>query len=286
MRKIFLPEIKQTIFNTSTLPSLSYVSEVCNEPNFFYAMHMHKNICELVYIREGKGNCIINNVAYSLSKGDLLVINEGILHQESSDPNFPLKTFVLGVNNLSLINEEPNHITSRNMPPFIKAGPHSNKIAYYMSNIFEECTKKSEGFDTLYQGILSALIVFIRRIIPNNNHVMEQDSDSLAFQVKDYIDQNYMNDIKLKDLASEFYVSSSHLAHTIKKELGFSPIKYIMDRRIGEAQKYLLSTDLSVTKISRLVGYENVNYFTNLFKKTVCFSPSKFRELYNMDKIK
>ncbi len=287
MIKIILPETSDTIFRNNTLPTLSYVSESSNQPEWFYAMHRHKNLCEIVFIKEGKGDFIVNNVPYEVSKGDILIYNKGILHQESSNPEYPLKAVVYGIQNIFLKDIEDNCILPHNISPVIKANTHNHteKIEKYIFDIFEECSTQSQGFEFICQNILASLIMIITRIISEKVNIVEQDSDikSLTYQMKQFMNENYMCDIKLKDIANKFYISPWYLAHMLKRELGFSPIRYIINRRIGEAQKYLLSTDMSISKISCLVGYENVNYFNNLFKKTVGLSPGKFRDLYKPD---
>jgi AraC-like DNA-binding protein len=70
------------------------------------------------------------------------------------------------------------------------------------------------------------------------------------------------------------------LAHVFKESTGFSPIQYIIRRRIGEAQSLLINTNESVTNISGIVGYDNTSYFTTLFSKTVGMSPKKYRQLW------
>mgnify|MGYP002224503495 CR=1 FL=1 len=52
-----------------------------------------------------------------------------------------------------------------------------------------------------------------------------------------------------------------------KEETGFSPMQYVTRRRIGEAQNLLINTQLSITEIAANVGYNNSNYFQNVFKK-------------------
>ncbi|PAB61034.1 AraC family transcriptional regulator [Anaeromicrobium sediminis] len=284
MIKICLSKVKDSIFRNESGPNLSYVCKVCDEPKWFYSMHMHKHLSEIVYIKEGKGNFIINNVHYEVQKGDIVIFNKEVLHQESSDPKSPLKTIVLGVEDIFIKGIDDNCIISNNVCPIIKAGPHSYKVEKYMLEIFEESLTQAEGFDLICHNLLRALITLITRLALSHENIESHDLESLAYKIKLYIDENYMYDIKLKDLANKFYISPSYLAHIVKKELGFSPIRYLMDRRIGEAQKHLLSTDLSVSKISRLVGYTNVNYFNNLFKKTIGLSPGKFRDMYETNK--
>ena len=55
-------------------------------------------------------------------------------------------------------------------------------------------------------------------------------------------------------------------------------MKYVMHRRISQAQLLLHSTDLQVAQVAARVGYGNVSYFVTLFSKVVGMTPVKYRE--------
>ena len=61
---------------------------------------------------------------------------------------------------------------------------------------------------------------------------------------------------------------------------GYSPIQYLLRRRIGEAQTLLITTDYSITQIAGMVGYDTQSYFNMQFTKNVGISPKKFRQNY------
>lgn len=73
-------------------------------------------------------------------------------------------------------------------------------------------------------------------------------------------------------------MSISGFAHQFKKIFGFPPIQYIIRRRIGEAQRLLFTTDLSITEVSVRVGYDNISYFNNQFKRFAGMSPQNYRK--------
>ena len=92
-----------------------------------------------------------------------------------------------------------------------------------------------------------------------------------------YIDQNYTEDISLGSIAAEFFISTDHLSHIFKSRFGVSPINYLINRRIIKAQTLLANTSESVNTISGIVGYDNVSYFSTLFRKVVGMTPANFR---------
>ena len=60
----------------------------------------------------------------------------------------------------------------------------------------------------------------------------------------------------------------------------YSPLQYVLRRRIGEAQTLLITTDLPVTRIAAQVGYDNPSHFNAQFAKAVGMAPRTFRREY------
>lgn len=73
-------------------------------------MHKHDNLSEIIFVMEGKGDYIIDNINYSVERGDILIYNSGVLHHEQSNPEYPLETFVCGIDNLFIIGANCSNI--------------------------------------------------------------------------------------------------------------------------------------------------------------------------------
>lgn len=90
-------------------------------------------------------------------------------------------------------------------------------------------------------------------MLNTNHNNIDLNSQTLGFKIKEYIDENYKEDIKLNDIAEKFYLSPYYLSHIFKKEVGFSPIDYLINRRIGESQNLLLTTNMTLSDISSIL---------------------------------
>lgn len=247
-------------------------------------MHKHDDFIELIFVIEGSGSFIINNMNYTVESGDILIYERGVLHHECSDPENPIKTCILAVDDVYLFGVDDKCILPRNVSPVIKSGPYYDTMIKYLELLNEECEKKEFDYESIAQNILAAIITLILRIITVSHNFIETTPETLGFKIKEFIDENYNKDIKLNDIAEKFYLSPYYLSHIFKKEIEFSPIDYLINRRIGEAQKLLLTTAMPICDISKQVGYDNVNYFNLAFKKIAGISPIKFREMYNNEK--
>lgn len=278
MVQIALSQSDRGIFKNNQLPLLLYAGQIADEPEWTFPSHKHDELCEIIYISEGEGDFIIGNRPYKGRKGDILIYNRGVIHDERSNPANPLKTYFCGVGRLALEGLEEGWLIPGHTAPVIHADKYSYKIENYISNIFEECASQILGYETVCQHLLVSLMILILRIATAAGDVSPENPESLGYQIKEYIDKNYTRDLSLEDIANHLYLSPYYISHIFKKEVGVSTINYLITRRIGEAKRLLLTTPLTVDEIAGRVGYENCNYFSMLFKKITGVSPGKFRQ--------
>lgn len=95
--------------------------------------------------------------------------------------------------------------------------------------------------------------------------------------IKNYIDDNYSDDISLTSLANIFAVDRAYLSKSFKQEIGENLMTYIAKKRINKAMELIKNPTLSLTDIAFLVGYSDYTYFNRVFRKVTGISPSDFR---------
>jgi two-component system response regulator YesN len=93
-----------------------------------------------------------------------------------------------------------------------------------------------------------------------------------------YIENNYNQEITLYALADKFDVEYTNLSKMFKEDVGELFSKYLIDLRINKAKKFLLHSEMKVYEIGNLVGYNDVKYFTRLFKESEGVTPMVFKK--------
>lgn len=87
------------------------------------------------------------------------------------------------------------------------------------------------------------------------------------------------NKVSLHDIANSLYVNPKYLGALFKKETGRSFVEYVTFVRMERAKMLLRDQTLKVYEVAVLLGYNDVDYFSKVFKKQTSESPSIYREM-------
>lgn len=242
------------------------------------AVHCHEKNLELQYICGGRGNLRIGSRLYEVQEGDLLVYNQGELHDESADPEAGLWFYNCGVTGLNLPGRPEGELIAPETSPRIHAGETAGVVESLFKLLYAEVERDLPKNEQITHDILRVLISMILYQLPKERQLPSREKDRLLIACKDYIDSHFMEELTVEKLAERSHMSISGFAHQFKKIFGFPPIQYIIRRRIGEAQRLLFTTDLSITEVSVRVGYDNISYFNNQFKRFAGMSPQNYRK--------
>ena len=93
-----------------------------------------------------------------------------------------------------------------------------------------------------------------------------------------FIKENYGNHISLADIADSAHVSRSECIRCFKKNVDETPVRYLTDFRIESAANMLLMTEKPVSEIAATCGFDDVSYFSKIFKNAKGLSPSQYRK--------
>ena len=268
-------------FKHHQLPTLLYANrQEYGHVRIDRPMHAHNSLCELLLCYQGFGTYHVNHMSYPIQKGDLLYTNCGEVHEVVSDTSAEIGTYCFGFTDVHFPALPVNHLIPLDSP---HVRPSGGRFPF----LLQICKQILDNYDSNPCGQLTAQLLgtsflMMATQIPaesQTTHVSQAESELIA-QVKEFIDTHYLESLKLEDIASVFSCSVSYLCRTFKKETGYSPIQYVIRRRIGMAQTLLISSDYSATYIATLVGYDNTNYFNTLFTKVVGMTPIRYRKKY------
>ena len=153
----------------------------------------------------------------------------------------------------------------------------------------DELVRCSWGYEEMLTYLFRELLMTMhRRMTENAPRVSGFIQDEID-RARAFFDEHYNEEISIEQYAVSRNMSTSWFNRSFRSAVGTSPMQYILDVRIRNAQTLLETTDYSVTSIAALVGYENPMYFSRLFRKAKGLSPSKYRKTFRekfMEEIK
>lgn len=266
--------VKRSERESLVQPELIYTGLLEDAPNWFNIQHSH-DFCEILYVAGGAGEAILEGKKFRLAPGDLVVVNPGTLHEERSDAKAPLRLIFLAIRDFA-VPGLPAGCLSQEKYRVLSCGEYRYKMDIYLRELLQETSSQIEFYQEISQGLVSALLVLVMRLIrinPEDEAALSQECQ----KIKEYLDQNFTSPITLDSLSETVYISKHYLSHLFKEQTGVSPIKYLTSKRMEKACELLSETELPVSEVSKAVGYENPLYFSQVFKRIYGISPVKYR---------
>jgi two-component system, response regulator YesN len=154
-----------------------------------------------------------------------------------------------------------------------------NQLQQYLLTQNFDFTYEIDAFscdtlDLLIQQLIQIYHDVLSKITDLNKVKYSGDVQSIL----DFINQHYMYQIGLNDIADMFYLSNEHVSRLFKKHTGEGITQYILRKKMESAADLILTTDYSMKNIAELMGFENIPYFYKMFKKTYDCSPGDYKE--------
>ena len=249
---------------------------------------------ELIFLAEGKWKLTVNETSYLCKKHDVLLLKPGIPHSiESVDAvcvsqphiHFDLvydaqspQIFVSFLDLNQMTPQERCMIRQDLLPqlpsPFLKiSNPDYFKQLLY--SVIDCYSARQPLYQLEVKGKMLSLLAYIIR---ENSPVLppERSSDSIIVLIKNFIDQNYCNEITLDSLQKQFHYNKFYIAKKFSEKFSCPLIHYYRSLRIEAAKRYL-QAGLSVTEVAEKLNMSSIYAFSRFFKAKVGCSPSAYQ---------
>ncbi len=258
--------------------------DASNSQPINWSLHSHKDVIEIFLVREGAGVYIIDEKRYPIQKGDLVIVNSGTLHDETAACSQQMNRYGVSFSDVQLNGFRPNALIHDRLCPIIPTNEYFEQIETLIEQIYIQLTAGGQTFAEATQYLGRALLVVIYQIVQKANAKQDEprktNAEMLTARIKQYIDTRYDETLTLETISEALHVNMYYMAHVFKDTTGYSLMQYITRRRLGEAQRLLITTDYSITQIGNMVGYGNPSHFNTVFTKYIGVAPGKFRHSY------
>ena len=255
-----------------------------------YPVHWH-NAVEIIMPLKNDYTVNVGGVDYNIHENDVLVIPPGELHSMPAIPGrrlifqfdnrflgdvSVLEPIMRGLNTPVLINSELNkelHIVAKKV----------------MTEIHSLYRIKHEITDIKIYIHLIKLFMAMKEFRLEQHKILLHCDDATISEytekfgtVFQYIDENYMYDISLDELAYVAGYSKYHFSRIFRQYNSMSYLQYINARRTKAAEVLLLDPNMPVTEVAMRSGFMSLTTFNRVFKEIKHCTPTDFKKLYAM----
>lgn len=260
----------------------------CNEQNSVFETHWHTAL-EIIMPQINYYDVTAKGIPFHLMPGDILVIPPGEMHRLTApesgrrfiylfDPSALMK--LKGFAGIQSILSAPLLITGDTHP---KIYEEMQQILNQMQQVYFEREEYAEL--SIYSLLLNFMVKLgfdhfdSRNPFPNVRLNKQKEYIQKFNDLLDYIDQHYMEDLVLEELADMIGFSKFHFSRLFRQYTNFSFNDYVNYRRLKVAEELLAKPELTVTDVALQAGFPSISTFNRLFRKSKNCTPSEYRAM-------
>lgn len=248
----------------------------------------HHHFYELVYVLDGSAEQNIAGVKATVKKGDYYIIDYNTVHSYSNcrdfriinclfKPEFIDKT-LKGCDNFSKLITNYlihfNYSILSKIPANNVFHDENGSIKMLFEAIYHESEQVKGGYVELMRCYLIEIIVLSLRSIHLPYRIQ---TSKVTHNIIQYIRDHYAEHITLSSICSQLNFTVPYISKKFKEDTGLTFQQYLQNVRIEQSCRLLSETDKKITEIAHDVGYGDIKFFGELFKKAMNISPREFR---------
>lgn len=266
---------------TSDFPIALYNKYFDQQCDLLAPLHYHKEF-ELTVVTKGNVKVQLENKTYTLSKGEGVFINSGLIHMISAADKTE-HSFIAIVFDYTLLCTESDkifvsyiqHVINRSLLlPFSLSKEICEKIQE-ISVMFEEA---GFGYEFYIKSALNYIFYQLLKDAKKAAVPVQNAKSGIIKGVIDYIRENYPKIISLQELAEQANTSKEYLCRIFNEMTDISPIVYLNRYRIQQSAFLLLDSSHSISDIALSCGFNNSSYYNKLFMRYMGCTPTEFRK--------
>lgn len=242
---------------------------------------------EIVWLKKGSGNHIIDTVNYPYNGSVLFLLSPGQMHRIY--PKEKAEGYVIKFQTalFSGVKDMEEYLIKTNLFDNIQSEPVLNLNASIHATIQEIMNKMETEFNTkeqdkekillAYLKILLTHISRLKRITVSQGQVSADLNFSLFQKYKSEIEKHFRKEHSVESYAGRLIIQARTLNSLSKKYSGKTAGELIADRIMLEAKRELYHNIKSIKEIGYDLGFDDPAYFTRFFKKQAGISPLDYR---------
>lgn len=219
---------------------------------------------ELMYFHMGDVKLKFGEKSFFVKTGDMVYLPKGIdnkTYKITSDHPFGIYNFYFDT--LDPLPTEAVHISIEN-----------SKIKSIYENAFKIWMGKRKGY---YFKTMRLFYETLEILVKHENKYLKPKNDTVFIATEEYIANHFCDkNFDYKALAEFSGLSYSYFKKVFISKYGMPPVKYITKLKMDYACELIKTGKYKISELADICGYENVYYFSNVFKKYTGISPKNY----------
>ena len=248
--------------------------------------HWH-DCMEFQFILEGETLHRINGHPCLLRKGMLLILTAGDVHGSSYQSGVQTRTAVLKFDEAALEAFRPDRQRFRYLDRFMDRGQaawqpdevQQRQLRIFSEQLRQEQQRRQKGYEFMLHGLALQLTGYLIR-----EGMLEWRREEPAVTIGPeleriirYVEENYMRDINLRQVAGELHMNYSYASRYFRKMTGKNFKEFLDFVRISEACR-MLASDRTIAEIALACGFSCPQSMTRTCRRLLGQSPSALRK--------
>ena len=140
-----------------------------------------------------------------------------------------------------------------------------------------ELRERRDGYREAALAYLTLLLVGVSRLTAEVVGDLRLNDEPLLAEVFSFVEERYSEHVSLRDVARAVSLSPGHLTTVVRRKTGRTVVEWIAERRLAQARRLLVETDLAVEEVGHRVGYNDPTYFVRSFRRAHGTTPLGWR---------
>jgi len=227
------------------------------------------------FVHKGSGIFNVNGKVYEIKPNQGFLISPDVVTYYKADDKDPWIYSWVGFKGIKAESYLKLSNLSQEKPIF------KCKEGKFVKKCFDDMIKATElkyGREFRLQGLLG---VFLSELIEEAGKHVVINGDYKELYIKkslQFVETNYSRKLNIPEIAKNVGLNKNYFSTFFKEKMGVTPQQYIIKFRINKACELMSNDALTISDISRSVGYDDTLGFSKIFKKEKGISPKNYRE--------
>lgn len=270
----------QVRYHTLPIATFALGLPPVKQPTSFILLHNHREF-EVIVVKSGSCEIFISNTRFEMSSGDILLIPPYALHDGNILPGKTFDHYCFCFD-LSILNDgQLKRSLETGYADVKRVIAHGSSLNRELLPLIEQIYRQSSQYGAAWEMVVrGALQMLVGRLVQSGflfTVAQKNANQDFCIKVLDILGEQYANEITSRTAAAAFSYSQSYFCRLFRDNFNTSFRQYLCQFRLCKAKLLLSEADMTVSEAARQVGFNNLSYFTRMFKSCFGCTPLHYK---------